>query len=149
MNYLKEPVMGVGKRGGRGKNRRPTNLLVVALGEAKQEARKILDDVQYWELVNRVKRLSEFGDPLAMADLSIRKFGAYWELRCKGGFLNRINLRVYFKRLRNRGEIVVLKTYKKEEDGKVCPSVKETLDDRLEDYLAGARTNVSTYRKSK
>lgn len=122
--------------------------LVVALAEPKSEARNILTEIQYWETVQLVKRLAGFGNPAETADLSIRKFDEFWELRLKGGFLKRINLRIYFAYVAERGEVVVLMAYKKEEDRRTCPSVKLTLEDRLEDYLAGKRTGISTYRPS-
>lgn len=121
--------------------------LVVALGEPKSEARSMLTENQYWESVQLVKRLAGFGNPAETADLSIRKFGEFWELRLKGGFLKRINLRIYFAYVAERREVVVLMAYKKEEDRRTCPSVKLTLEDRLEDYLDGKRTGISTYRR--
>lgn len=88
---------------------------VAALMIAKKEARAILDDRQYAQCVLLVKRLCEFGDRLATSDLDIRSFGEFWELRLKGGFLRRINLRIYFADYSARRAIIVLKTYKKEE----------------------------------
>lgn len=125
----------------------PTDATVVALAEPKAEARRILDEVQYCESVAIVKRLSEFGNPSAVSDLSIRKFGDFWELRLKGGFLKRVNLRIYFAYVAERREVVILKAYKKEEDRRVCPSVRHTLEDRLEDYLAGKVQDVSRYKR--
>jgi hypothetical protein len=120
---------------------------VVAISESKDEANAILDEVQYWEAVQLVKRLDGFGNPKETSDLSIRQFGDFWELRLKGGFFKRINLRIYFAHVAERNEIVVLMAYKKEEDRRTCPSIKYTLEDRLEDYLNGKRTGISTYQR--
>lgn len=124
---------------------------VVAILVAKKEAKSILTEIQYAQCISLVKRLCEFGDRHAMADLDIRQFGDFWELRLKGGFLKKINLRIYFADLlSDRDEIVVLKTYKKEEDGATSPHVRITLEDRLEDYRTGAlQKGVSVYRKKK
>jgi len=126
---------------------KPLSRTVIALAEPKAEARKLLDEMQYWEATKIVKRLAEFGDRQATADLSIRQFGDFWELRLMGGFVKRLNIRVYFAYVAERNEIVVLMTYKKEEDRRTCPSIKHTLEDRLEDYLEGKRTGISTYRE--
>ncbi len=121
---------------------------VAALMIAKKEARAILDDRQYAQCVLLVKRLCEFGDRLATSDLDIRSFGEFWELRLKGGFLRRINLRIYFADYSARRAIIVLKTYKKEEDGATSPHVMITLEDRFESYCAGAlQKGTSVYRK--
>src|SRR5262245_6951896 len=79
-----------------GDSRQLESLTVVAIAEAKEEAKAILNDNQYWEAVLLVKRLVDFGNQKATADLSIRQFGNFWELRLKGGFLKRLNLRIYF-----------------------------------------------------
>ena len=88
-------------------------------------------------MVPFVRRLVEWGDRKATSDLDVKQCGDFWELRLKGGFLGKINLRIYFAFISERREIVVLMTYKKEEDRRVSPSVSITLEDRLEDYLAG------------
>lgn len=125
----------------------PEPRTVVALREPKDEAKALLNDVQYWEAVCIVKRLSDFGDRQATSDLSIKPFGDFWELRLKGGFVKNLNLRIYFAFIADRNEVVVLKTYKKEEDRRTCPAIMDTLEDRLEDYLDGHRAGVSTYRR--
>jgi hypothetical protein len=121
-------------------------LRVVALWRAKVEARDILDDFQYWWTVGLVKRLCDFGDREATSDLDIRQFGLFWELRLKGGPLKKINLRIYFAHVADHRVIVLLKAYKKEEDSQVSPHVMITLENRLEDYLAGRLgKNLSVY----
>ena len=101
---------------------------------------------QYACLVGIVKRLADFGDRKATVDLDIQPFGDFWELRLKGGFLRRLNVRVYFAY--ERKEVIILMTYKKEEDRQVSPHVAVTLEDRLEDYRAGVLMDgVSIYKR--
>jgi hypothetical protein len=120
---------------------------VVVIKAAKAEGREILVDMQYAYVVDIVKRLSDFGNKAALADLRISQFGEFWALKLKGSFLGKINLRIYFGHSPHRGEVVVLKTYKKEEDRQVSPHVRITLEDRMEDYLAGERIGVSVYER--
>jgi hypothetical protein len=118
---------------------------VVALVKPKKEARQILTDEQYWDLVGYVKRLHEFGNKAATSDLDIKPFRNFWEFRVKGGFIRNVNLRVYFAYLEGRNEIVILMVYKKEEDRRVSPHVHTILEDRLEDYLLGSAQGASVY----
>lgn len=118
---------------------------VVALAWAKDEAKEVLNEDQYATAVEIVKRLADFGNTDATSDLDIAPFGDYWELKLKGGFLRRINFRIYFAHLPDRTEVVILKSYKKEEDRRVSPHIMYTLDDRLEHYLAGNCVGTSTF----
>jgi hypothetical protein len=118
---------------------------VVALAKAKREGWDILTPEQYWETVGLIRRLEDFGDPVATADLDIKPFRDFYELRVKGGFVRNINLRIYFAFVEERNEVVVLMAYKKEEDRRVSPHIYITLEDRLEDYLNGAVQGVSVF----
>jgi len=129
------------------KHRRTPQRTIVALKKSKKEARQILTDEQYWDLVGYAKRLYEFGDRKATADLDIRPLQEFWEFRVKGGFIRNVNLRVYFAYLQERNEIVILMAYKKEEDGQVSPHIPILLEDRLEDYLQGSSRGASIYRQ--
>lgn len=120
---------------------------VIVLKEAKDEGRRILTDEQYWYVVGIERRLTEFGDKKAMSDLRISQFGNFWALKLKGGMLKRINLRIYFSHQPKLREVIVLKTYKKEDDRRVYPGLEDTLEDRLEDYLAGKNERVSVHRR--
>jgi hypothetical protein len=119
---------------------------VVVLDWAKLDGRRILTEREYWYVVPFVQRLGEFGDLMATADLDLKQIGDFWELRLKGGFLGKKNIRVYFAFVRKRREVVVLMTYKKEEDRRVSPSILITLDDRLDDYLAGCARVAARHR---
>jgi hypothetical protein len=118
---------------------------IVALAKPKKEARQMLTDEQYWDLVGYIKRLYDFGNPKATSDLQIRRLEEFWELRVKGGFIRNINLRIYFAYLQERNEIVILMSYKKEEDHQVSSHIRIILEDRLEDYLLGLSQGASVY----
>lgn len=113
--------------------------VVVALNVAKAEGRKILSKPQYEHIKEILERLVDFGDKEELSDLSIEPIGSFWELREKGGILGRINLRIYFGTLPEDWELVIAKTYKKEDDGKTPPHIVEQVEDRLEVYKAGGR----------
>src|SRR6185295_9962565 len=113
---------------GEGGGHRPMTVVVLAI--AKAEGRSLLNDVQYANAVDIVKRLADFGNKAATVDLRIGPMKQFWALKLKGGFLKKINLRIYFAVLSDRNEIVVLMTYKKEEDRRVSPHVPLTLEDR-------------------
>jgi hypothetical protein len=121
---------------------------VVALAWAKDEAREVLNPEQYATTVEIVKRLADFGNQKETADLDIAPFGKFWELKLKGGYLRKINFRAYFAHLADRAEVVILKSYKKEEERRVSPHIMHTLEDRLEQYLAGKCVGSSTFDRS-
>jgi len=84
------------------------------------------------------KRLEDWGNRDELADLDIEKVtNQIWELKEKGGPLHKKNIRVYFSVLEESREVVVLKTYKKEQDGQVSRHVLISAEDRLDDYEAG------------
>jgi hypothetical protein len=118
--------------------------VVVALDVAKAEGRKILSAVQYEHIKEILQRLVDFGDKEELSDLSIEQIGSFWELREKGGVLGRINLRVYFGTLPEDWELVVAKTYKKEDNGKTPQHIVEQVEDRLEVYKLGGRKKSDT-----
>lgn len=123
---------------------------VVVLRAAKTEGQKILTDAQYNHVVSVLQRLVDFPDREELADLDIKHIdGDVYELREKGGVLQRINLRVYFAALKKRREIVVLKTYKKEQDRQVPRYVLVGVEDRLDDYLAlGVQRGDNSFREA-
>ena len=118
--------------------------VVVALDVAKAEGRKILSRAQYEHIKEVLKRLVDFGDKDELSDLSIEPIGSFWELREKGGILGRINLRVYFGTLPEDWELVVAKTYKKEDDGKTPPHIVDLVEHRLEGYKIGGRKRADS-----
>ena len=120
---------------------------IYVLKAAKNEGHKILNDTQYEHIVGVLKRLTAWENKQEIADLKIERIESFYELKDKGGVLGRLNLRVYFAALPENKDIIVLKTYKKEEDG-ACPRyIVINVEDRLENFLAGGlQEGVSVYR---
>ena|SRR5436190_6875893 len=134
---------GAGPSGEEARRRR-----VVVLKRSKDEGKKILSNLQYACVVEVVKRIGDFDDHEEAWDLDIRRFGDFYELRMKGSFLGKINLRVYFAYLKDRDEVLVLKTYKKEQEDQTPPYIMETLKDRCEQYISGGlRVGLSVHQK--
>ena len=95
------------------------------------------------------ERLVDFGDKQGLSDLSIEPIGSFWELREKGGVLGRINLRLYFGIFPEDGELVIAKTYKKEDDGKTPQHIVDQVEHRLEGYkMGGRKKSDSVYQKT-
>ncbi|MFH1922046.1 MAG: hypothetical protein ABIP48_19445 [Planctomycetota bacterium] len=118
--------------------------IVVVLKVAKREGRKILTDLQYDHIVDILKRLVDFGNPEEMADLDIKPIGSFYELKEKWGVLGRINLRVYFGTISEDHELVIAKTYKKEDDGPTPRHIVILVEERLEEYRAGGLRNATS-----
>jgi hypothetical protein len=110
---------------------------VVVLSVAKAEGRDFLTEVQYLHIVDLIKQLVGFGAKQFKTALTIEKIQEFWELKDKGGVLRKLNVRVYFAHVVERNEIVVLSTYKKEDDGKAPAHILVRLRNRLRAYLAG------------
>lgn len=125
-----------------------TNRQVVAvLAVAKKEARGFLSAGQYLHMTDLVKQLTGFGIRHFESNLRIEPFGDFWELKDKGGVLGRLNVRVYFAHVDARNEVVVLSTYKKEDDGPAPTHIMYRLKNRLRMYLDGElREGVTNFR---
>lgn len=108
---------------------------VVALQIAIKEAKAVTTDGQYAYLVSLAKRLVSFGDPRELWDMRIKPIDQYFELCAKGNLLGNLNIRLYFKLLDQWNEVVILKSWKKEIEGKTPRHIILNLDDRLEDYV--------------
>jgi hypothetical protein len=117
----------------------PSKWTVVVLEVARKEGHKILSTLQYDHMVEVLKRLEDFGNPEETADLDIEPISSFYELKEKGGLLGRINLRVYFGVIPKRRELVIAKTYKKEEMGAAPRHVVISVEDRLEQYKTALR----------
>jgi hypothetical protein len=112
----------------------PRKWKVVVLEVAKNEGKRILDTCQYQHIVEVIKRLKDFGNYEELSDLDIEPISDFWELREKGGPLRKINLRVYFAILKDDKILVILKAYKKEEDGQTPQHVIVSIQHRLNEY---------------
>ncbi|MCC7291232.1 MAG: hypothetical protein IT449_04115 [Phycisphaerales bacterium] len=99
------------------------------------EGRKLLTEDQYAHLVQQFEALSCEEDPRRSRTQDIRQIEDFWELREKGGLLGRMNVRVYFTVLESERLILVLKVYKKEEEGQTPGYVKIAVRNRLRTAL--------------
>lgn len=130
--------------------KRQTRQTVVVLEAAKKEGRAFLTPGQYEHIVQLEQELVEFGSSKLRPDLDIRQLeGTLWELRDKGGVLGKKNVRVYFAFLSERHEIVVLSTYKKEDDGPLPRHIVIRVKNRLRHYCAGSLDESLTKYKRK
>jgi hypothetical protein len=121
---------------------------IVVLAVAAKEGYDELTPEQYLHVQDQVKQLVGFGRRDFESILSIAPFGDFWELKEKGGTLGKKNLRVYFAFDPKANEVVVLHTYKKEDDGKAPPHIMIRLRNRLRMYLKGDfADNVIRYRR--
>jgi hypothetical protein len=121
---------------------------VVVVGIAAKEGSGELSDGQYLHVKDLLKQLVGFGRREFESQLRIEKFGEFWELKEKGGVLGKKDIRVYFKEHVEKNEIVILSTYKKEDDGQVPGYIRIRLKSRWRMYLKGDfENNVIRYRK--
>ena len=119
------------------------------LGVAAKEGWEILTPGQYLHVKDLIKQLVGFGRREFESNLKIGPFGDYWELKDKGGTLGKINIRVYFAFESDLNKIVVLHTYKKEDDGQAPPHIKQKLNNRFRLYKQGHfKENTITYERS-
>ena len=122
---------------------------IVVLGIAAKEGWDELTPGQYLHLKDLLKQLVGFGRQDYESQLKIVPFGDFWELKAKGGILGRKNMRVYFRFQSAANEVVVLHTYKKEDDGQAPRHIQIRVKNRWRRYLDGNfADNVITYERS-
>jgi len=108
---------------------------VIVLPIAAKEGWNELTPGQYLHVKDHVKQLVGFGRKEFDTSITIAPFGEFWELKIKGGVLGKKNIRVYFKHHQSANEIVVLHTYKKEDDGQAPRHIPIKLKNRFKFYL--------------
>lgn len=101
------------------------------LEAAERDGRKFLTEERYAHVVQLFEDLAYESDPTKSETQDVRKIYEFYELRDKGGILGKINLRVYFALLEERKLILVLATYKKEDDGQVPHHIVICVRNRL------------------
>lgn len=110
---------------------------VVVLGIAAKEGWEILTPGQYEHMKDLEKQLVGFGRRDFDSNLRIEQIGEFWELKDKGGTLGRKNMRVYFAFDTECNDVVILATYKKEEDGSPSQNLKIRIRNRWRKYKEG------------
>jgi hypothetical protein len=101
------------------------------LEAAEKDARNFLTEEQYAHSVQLFDELAYESDPTRSETQDVRKIHEFYELRDKGGILGKINLRVYFVVVEERRLILVLATYKKEDEDQVPPRIVIRVRNRL------------------
>ena len=114
---------------------------------AAKEGWEMLTPGQYLHIKDQVRQLVGFGIKRYESNLTIAPFGDFWELKDKGGTLGRKNVRVYFAFNSELNKIIVLHTYKKEDDGAAPPHINLRLKNRYRLYLQGHYSKLLTYER--
>lgn len=111
---------------------------VLIIDTAYDEAMSFLNADQYEHLARQFRELAAERDPSHSKTVDVRPIvnEGFFELRDKGGILNRINVRVFFFLDDKPPSIVVLGTIKKENDGPTPVGDKVTMRRRKRLYLA-------------
>lgn len=116
------------------------------LEAAAREGRKILDDIQYAYVLEAFDEIALARDPKSPETHDVVPIYDFFEFRDKGGHLGKINLRVYFSVHEEVRSIVVLSTYKKEDEGKTPARIVRRAKNRLrqvKQLLQGERLAVA------
>jgi len=101
------------------------------LEAAERDAKRFLTEEQYIHAIQLFEDLAYESDPTKSETQDVRKIFEFYELRDKGGILGKINLRIYFTIIEEKKLILVLATYKKEDDGQVPPHIVIRVRNRL------------------
>ena len=101
------------------------------LEAAERDAKRFLTEEQYVHAIQLFEDLAYESDPTKSETQDVRKIFEFYELRDKGGILGKINLRIYFTIIEEKKLILVLATYKKEDDGQVPPHIVIRVRNRL------------------
>lgn len=104
------------------------------LRQATDEARDLLNEEQYGYLSRRVRELARHDDPTHSTTLDIRPIGEFFELREKGGVLNKINARVFFFLHKPARTIMILGVINKKNDGPTPLGDRRRMEWRKRDY---------------
>ena len=112
--------------------------LVVVDPLSVQEAKRIMNEMQYFHAVGLVKRLVDFDDKPEMVDMPITPSGDFHRLELSGGIFGSLSFRVIFKDHFIKNEIVVLKTV----------GVEDTQDEDNELWMQNAEIRLDYYLES-
>lgn len=101
------------------------------LEAAERDAKRFLTEEQYAHAIQLFEDLAYESNPIKSKTQDVRKIYEFYELRDKGGILGKINLRIYFTLFKERKLILVLATYKKEDDGQAPQHIVIRVRNRL------------------
>lgn len=101
------------------------------LSAARDEAAEFLSPEQYAHVVDLLRALANERDPSHAVTVRVEAVEDFFELKDKGGVLQKINLRVFYTIEAARRTIVVLAALKKEADGQTPTWMKVRVRSRL------------------
>ncbi len=104
------------------------------LQQATAEARDLLNEEQYDYLASQVRELARHDDPTHSSRIDIRPIDEFFELRDKGGILNKINARVFFFLRRPARMIVILGVINKKNDGPTPLGDRQRMKRRMREF---------------
>lgn len=107
---------------------------VLIFDRAYREARALLTDEQYDFIADEIRELARDDEPSRSDVLDVRSIEDYYELRCKGGVLKKINLRVFYWPDHDARSLVILGAINKKYDGATATETKALLRSRLRAY---------------
>jgi hypothetical protein len=108
---------------------------VLILDRAFEEAMDLLDADQYAHLSQQVKELARQENPRTSETVDVRPIEDYFEIRDKGGILNRLNIRIFFFVREETQSIVILGTVNKQNNGHTPVAIRVTMRRRKRLYL--------------
>jgi phage-related protein len=103
------------------------------------EAMSFLTPGQYWHLSAQVRELALSEQPTNSETIDVQPIRDFYEIRDKGGILQKINARVFFFVHHQTRTIVVLGAINKKNDGQTPAGTVRTMRRRMRLYLAEAK----------
>ncbi len=108
---------------------------VSILAPVHAEAMAFLNEDQYDHLARQVRELARQDDPTHSVTIDIRPVRDMFEIRDKGGILQKINARVFYLVSRTNRTIVILGAFHKQNDGPTPPGDLWRMAKRMKRYL--------------
>ena len=100
------------------------------------ESMSFLNKEQYDHVASQIRELARQVEPTRSQAIDVRSVDDFYELRDKGGILQKINIRVFFCMCRSTRTIAVLGAINKKNDGKTPPHIRILMGYRMRRYFA-------------
>jgi phage-related protein len=107
---------------------------VVMLSQVHDESMAFLTIEQYRHLAQQVKELARQDDPTRSEVVDVQPIESFFEIRDKGGVLQKINARVFYCTCKLNRTICVLGTLNKKNDGQTPDHIKVLMRNRGRKY---------------
>ncbi|HEV3166323.1 MAG TPA: hypothetical protein VGZ22_20020 [Isosphaeraceae bacterium] len=115
---------------------------VEILNQAFDETMAFANEDQYAHLACQVRDLAMEEDPTHSNFLDVRSIEDFYELREKGGILQKLNVRVFYFPDKESRTIVILGSIKKENNGPTPTGDRLTMRRRKRLYLEAKRSRT-------